>query len=538
MAETVILAETTYEGFADGEFMVSPAPFVLTEGETYRVVWDGVEHECECILMEGIPAVMDIVPDENFIPLKGTFALAYYPPGALEIEGGAVLMLAYDLTSDTMFDTVNTSHTVAIYQGTAEETEDKDYLIKGSTLKGIADAIRTKSGATGEIAVADMATQIAAITGGGGGSSDVEVVWVTFMSHDGTKELHKRAVVPGNDCMCPVAGGLIDAPTKESTAAQNFTFSGGWATEVNGGIDENALKAVTEDRTVYANYIATTRYHTISYYDGDTLLKSESLAYGAMPSYTTEKEGFYFEGWEPVLATVTGDATYYAKWTEKLNFASVSWADIIAVAEAGEASTKLSVGDERTETITYADGTTEEITWVIADFGKCNVLDADGNATVDNMTICAKHALSETRALDTDNTLSYSVCALTTFLDGNFFNALPEALQGAIKRFDLTSFMYGKVWIPSYGQLGLTLPSGARNPGNTAVALDLFSDDASRVRTLGKDGSATAWVTRTYYKNGDDNVKGLVTTAGQAQTSGYTFRRNSVASAIVPFFCI
>lgn len=150
----------------------------------------------------------------------------------------------------------------------------------------------------------------------GSGSSDLDLVYVTFKSYDGAKELHRRAVVKGNTCMCPVTGVMpeMDAPTRESTAQYHFTFAG-WATTANGGLDENALKNVTEDRTVYANYIATLREYTISYYDDDgTLLHSEILAYGSTPSYTPEKDGYDFDGWTTTLVAVAGDASYTAKW--------------------------------------------------------------------------------------------------------------------------------------------------------------------------------------------------------------------------------
>ena len=46
-----------------------------------------------------------------------------------------------------------------------------DYLIHDSTLEDIADAIRSKTGGSSLIAPEDMPTEIASISGGGGGSS-------------------------------------------------------------------------------------------------------------------------------------------------------------------------------------------------------------------------------------------------------------------------------------------------------------------------------------------------------------------------------
>lgn len=189
-----------------------------------------------------------------------------------------------------------------------------NYQIKGETLTGIADAIRSKTGGTDPIIVADMASQIAGITGGGGSSSDV--CYVTFMSHDGAVELGKKAVAIGDDCADPIARGVFDTPTKESTAQYNYSFVG-WATTPNGAWDENALKVVTEDKTLYAAYASVVRKYTITYYDSDgtTVLKTEQLAYGAIPSYRPTKDGFSFGGWTPAISSVTGNASYTAAWT-------------------------------------------------------------------------------------------------------------------------------------------------------------------------------------------------------------------------------
>lgn len=55
-------------------------------------------------------------------------------------------------------------------------------FIKETTLSGIADAIRSKTGATGAISVANMATEISSIaTGGGGGSDGTGIEWESVM---------------------------------------------------------------------------------------------------------------------------------------------------------------------------------------------------------------------------------------------------------------------------------------------------------------------------------------------------------------------
>ena len=182
------------------------------------------------------------------------------------------------------------------------------------------NAIRTKTGKTALIKSGEMEAEILGITTGGGSSADVR--YVTFMSYDGTVEYGKKAVAVGDDCADPIARGVFDTPTRESTVQYNFTH-GGWATEPNGGIDDSALLNVTEDRTVYAAYIATLRLYTITFYDDDgtTVLYEDQWAYGATPSYTPTKDGLDFVGWNPELTATTCDASYTVVWKTKPSFA-------------------------------------------------------------------------------------------------------------------------------------------------------------------------------------------------------------------------
>lgn len=213
--------------------------------------------------------------------------------------------------------------------------------------------------------------------GASGGGSSADVRYVTFMSYDGSVEYGKKAVAVGDDCADPIARGVFSTPTRESTAQYNYAFAG-WATTANGALNANWNKAVTEDRTVYATFAAILRYYTITYLDTDgSVLKTESLAYGSMPSYAPTKDGVSFGGWNPEPATVTGDASYTAKWLEKVTFANGSWADIVRVANAGEAKNYFAVGDTRTMNLGFA--TTEVM---ILGFDHDDLADGSGKAAI------------------------------------------------------------------------------------------------------------------------------------------------------------
>lgn len=269
------------------------------------------------------------------------------------------------------------------------------------------------------------------ISGYGKGASD-DLRYVTFMSHDGTIEYGKKAVAVGDDCADPIARGIFGKPTRESDAQYNYTHNG-WATEPNGSAVSAWNKAITEDRTVYASFASDLRYYTITYYDSDgtTVLKTESLAYGSMPSYKPEKEGYGFGGWSPELATVTKDASYTVVWAEKITFANGSWDDIIAISESGKARENFAIGDKKT--ITIGDTSVE---LMIIGFDHDDKFDGTGKA---GMTILTMSPLPNTTI---NNTV---IGTVRSFCQNTLVAQLPETLRNAVKPVTKKTNYFGSI---------------------------------------------------------------------------------------------
>lgn len=264
-----------------------------------------------------------------------------------------------------------------------------------------------------------------------GGVSDDRVHYVTFMYGD--TELYRMPVVNGDTCHNPVAKGYIETPTKESTVQYEYSYSG-WSLTEGGAASSTALTNVTEDRTVYVAFAETVRKYTVTYYDSDgvTVLKTESLAYGATPSYLPEKSGYSFDSWNPA-SPVTGDMNYTAVWIEAVIFASGSWEDIIEIAKAYEGEKHFKVGDTRTETLTYADGSTEIITLTVADFNK------DGNEQITaNMTLVSNVLINNKKIGVSGSVKRFEGSTLDRWLYGDLFNALPSNLSNNLIRMILT----------------------------------------------------------------------------------------------------
>lgn len=162
---------------------------------------------------------------------------------------------------------------------------------------------------------------VAGITGtlsGGGANPDANdpVYYVTFMNGD--QKLYVRPVVSGDTCPDVVSKGWAEKPTKESTEQYTY-YHNGWSDTDGGSANSSILQNITADKTVYATFTAYARSYTITYYDSDgtTVLKTETLSYGATPAYTPVKSGHAFTGWTPTPVAVTGDASYTAAWVER-----------------------------------------------------------------------------------------------------------------------------------------------------------------------------------------------------------------------------
>ena len=394
-SKVIILNEQEFDGFVyDSNFgyarMLLSSPFELVIGKQYTVAWDGVEYTCT--------AYDASVVLEGAVYIGNGSAFSQPSNG----EPFAILCVNGACVFSGISDPAE-SHTIGIYQKTS-----------------------------------------------GGSSADVR--YVTFMSYDGLIEYGKKAVAVGDDCADPIARGVFATPTRESDVQYNYTFYG-WATTPNGGADANALKAVTEDKTVYANFASTVRKYTITYYDADgtTVLKTESLAYGATPSYKPTKENVTFAEWQPSITAVTGDATYTAVWEEKVTFATASWSKISEIVDAGNAGDYFALGDTRTETLTYSDGKTETVTFEIVDMNAAStgLLDSESYGT---LALLATHVLDESVIYNTSygSSLYYSYSSILTHLR-SLVGFLPVEMQSALKEVSTASdaFSNSKLHIPN-----------------------------------------------------------------------------------------
>ncbi|MBQ7123826.1 MAG: InlB B-repeat-containing protein, partial [Oscillospiraceae bacterium] len=135
-----------------------------------------------------------------------------------------------------------------------------------------------------------------------------------------------------------------EIPEKAATAQYTYTFRG-WRNvktteETEAGKD---LPMVTDNVTYRILYHATVNKYTVTWVneDGKELYKEEEVSYGITPTYkgeTPTKEAtaqytFTHSGWTPEVSSVTGDITYTATYSSKVNTYSVTWMNGGSVAE-------------------------------------------------------------------------------------------------------------------------------------------------------------------------------------------------------------
>lgn len=298
--------------------------------------------------------------------------------------------------------------------------------------------------------------------GGEGGGNSSELRYVTFMSHDGTVELGKKAVAVGDDCADPIARGIFDTPTKESTAQYNYSFVG-WATTPNGAWDDTALDAVSEDRTLYAAYAAALRYYTVSFYDGDTLLTTKQVAYGGSSTYTPPaKDGYYFDAWEPEPTNVTGDMSCYAQYKKEITFATATWAEIAAIAESGEAANYFKIGDEKPFTYEDYGWNTVNSTAKIIAFNRDTLEDGTTVGITLLSTVAGRVPAMNTSKVTYDGSSGYYAGGFANsyaceWLNSTALNSFPEELKAVIKasrRGDVFGTFTKKLWYLAQVEMG------------------------------------------------------------------------------------
>ena len=295
---------------------VYTAVFDATVNE-YTVTWvndDNTVIETDEDVPYGTMASYDSAEPTKAATAQYTYTFAGWDKTIAEVTGNVTYKATYTATVNTYTvtwvvdgETVETDEdvaygTMASYNGaepTREATAQYTYSFKGWT-----PAVSTVTG---------NATYTAEF------NSTVNTYTVTWVNEDGTVLETDEDVEYG---ATPNYDG--ETPTKAATAQYTYTFKS-W---------DKKIAAVTGNVTYTATYNADVNEYTVTWqYENGTLIKSESVAYGATPEYkgTTPKKDadaqytYTFAGWTPAISEVTGEAVYTAVFDATVNEYTVTW---------------------------------------------------------------------------------------------------------------------------------------------------------------------------------------------------------------------
>ena len=122
-----------------------------------------------------------------------------------------------------------------------------------------------------------------------------------------------------------------DIVSLETPVIDGYIFVG-WYKDNTYKTPFNTSAPITQSTTVYARWTA--MQYTVTFKNADgTILQSSKWDYGSTPSYSgatptkaaNAQYTYTFAGWSPVIATVTGNATYTAQFNSTVNKYTITW---------------------------------------------------------------------------------------------------------------------------------------------------------------------------------------------------------------------
>jgi len=338
---------------------------------------------------------------------------------------------------------------------------------------------------------------------------------LTYASYDGATVYKAVTCLDGVPQDTPPAN-----PTRPATAANTFTFVG-WSKSMNSTTaDADAQTDVIADRTIYAAYTAQARTYTVRFYNGSTLLETDTgVPYGGSTTYdgTTpvspdgSAEDYPFEGWQPAPTNIQGDTSCYAQFGSPVEDVEItdSWDTIIASIDADTYKTKYKIGNYKPLDF----GSEGTVNMQIVAFDEDDKADGSGKAKI---TWISKDQLNTTHVM---NASSKTVDGETAYTAGGWEHSdmrdylkttikplIPQTVRDAIVPVTKIQSTYtggalvkngqtttDDVWIPSNHEVGF----GTDYETTGAVYSGKFTSGASRIKK--RNGSAKVWWLRSAY---------------------------------------
>lgn len=307
------------------------------------------------------------------------------------------------------------------------------------------------------------------------------------------KLVHNTYVEKGSYVDDPI-GPYIVEPTKESTASHTYTFVG-W---------DNDLAYIEDVTDIHAVYEEKLRSYEIKFYNGDELIGTQMVDYGATPIYSGEtpvKSGveypqdYKFLGWEPALCPVVGETSYAAKFSESDHITD-TWAEVTASVKDGTYKDKYPLGI--LQRITLLNGENIEVELVAYD----SDVTPDGQTT--GLTFLTKNCLYDRNVMNSKdsgrlNDGGWAECEMRSYLNDTVIQYLPVDVLRAIVPIQKTTSAGGgttnpedmvktqdMLWLPSLSEMSTAYTAPLiMNEGATYEWFTGNDQDVRRLKWLG-----------------------------------------------------
>lgn len=380
----------------------------------------------------------------------------------------------------------------------------------------------------------------------------VESYTVKFVDYDSTV-LNTQTVRQFGAATNPVSAGYINTPTRESTVDTVYTFIG-W---------DLAFNYILADTTVTAVYSETARTYTVRWWNGTTLLQTNTVeAYGSCAFEGGDLEssaGAIWMGWDKLANSVESDLDINAVFVSPTlpdtvatgydylysdnpdDNSGYSLSEFYGIIASGQAKNYFAVGDRIKivpVTTVFAD---TEIILEVYGFNHYKLADDSGEfaSTVFGMV----GVMNASRGVNSSNSNAggWAQCTTRTYLNESVFNALPQQWKAMIKTVEVLSTIGGtsatvatsedKLFLFSHAEVGFdasVVPYKYEvDEGAEQVTFGVFTDNASRIKkTYNGEGSAVHWWLRspdpsssTHYRT--VNANGGAASSGTASGGNY-----------------
>ena len=327
-----------------------------------------------------------------------------------------------------------------------------------------------------------------------------ETVRINYYDEDGQTLLDYEIIEKGGN------GANAPSPTKTSTAQYNYTFAGWTTTQGSTTVDANAIIGVTSDVDVYAVYTATTRTYTVTFMNENTIMDTQTVAYGNNATYSgttptktsTATTDYIFTGWLPAPTNIKADTSCYAQFVDSRLTETItdSWVEIIAACGDGTYSTKYHIGDTKILDL----GSEGQVEMEIVGMNVDDLSDNSGKAPI---TWISKQLLKTSHDMYSSAYNYYANWASTTmrsYLRDTILPLMPTEVQNGIKEIKkytnnrtgssswATTQSNETVWIPSYKEVG-----GTASVETDGIVYSSIANDTARAKTKVGDSSVIAW---------------------------------------------